>query len=143
MALNVNQSDGTYKTLEGRVVALHDSEFALGQRSGPVIIRLADVIGEIEEIVKQRKKRVVKRYVRVMGPDENVKQHLADRHAIFVDLLNVIPDDDARAMHSRIAHDNLGHIHGERPSRPTVSPGEAAIRLEELEEADDDGDELE
>lgn len=144
--MNVNTSNGEFRGVEGRVQLVEISGLVVKTRSGSEVIELKDVI-DIEEQQRPRRRRVIRRYVRVLDPDSNIRQHLADRHGTLVPVLNGNEDDLLFAMHEKIDHSILGHVHGERPPRQAVDPAEAEKRIDQLgeyaDEDEEDEDELE
>lgn len=137
VVINVENKDGTFSTVEGRVLAANEAGIALRNRSNTRIVDLKDIIGEIEEVGRPRRKKVLRRYVREIGPDDSVKQHLADRHGILVSVLNAVDEDTTRELHDGIIHDDLGHRHGDRPQRGNTDVDTAVQSMSELE-ADDE-----
>jgi hypothetical protein len=139
--VNMNVSDGDmFRTIEGKVQAVTATGLVIKTRSGSEAIELPDVI-DIEEAPRQRRRRVIRRYVRVLAADSNVRQHLADRHGYMIDLLNASDDETLFTMHEQLDHGELGHRHGDRPTR-VLDAIEAERRIDQLGEyIDEDDDE--
>lgn len=72
---------------------------------------------EIEHVRERNisTKRLLRRYLSPQN-DGQVRQHLADRHGMPLD---IIPNDldEAMELHAKVDHERLGHAHGERPTR--------------------------
>lgn len=119
-----------FRTVEGKVTAATTVGLVIKARGGPLIIEAHRIIGEIEEIKRPPRRRVIVRRVREIGVEDSVRQHLADRHGILVSVLNAVDDETARSMHGKIRHDDLGHAHD-------IKAGDGP-NLEALEDAGDD-----
>jgi hypothetical protein len=111
---------GTEDELHGKVLEVSDDAFVLQTRTDTRVIQYVDVTSLIE-----RRRGVTRRRLRLIGAGESVRQHLADRHAIFVSLLRVAGEDTLRDMHDKINHSDLGHMHV-RPEDDLESLGEPA-----------------
>jgi hypothetical protein len=134
--VNVDKSENgedDYTTLEGKVISASDAGLCIRHRGGPVIIDANKIIGEIEEIKRPPRRKIMRRYVRLIDADTPAKQHLADRHGTFVSVLDSVDEDTARLMHDKIDHEDLGHRHGPRGGGNGVEDG-AIERLDELDE---------
>lgn len=102
--------DGTSSEITGKVLAVSSAGIAIKSHGSTQIIDHEQILG-YEEVVRFRRKRVVRRWVRIIPSDASVKQHLADRHAVMVSVLNAVDEDTARMMHDNLKHDDLGHRH--------------------------------
>lgn len=128
----------TFSTVEsgeitGKVLAVSKDGVVVRARGNPRIVLIDDII-QYKEIVRPRRKRVIRRVVRRIEPtSEAIKQHLADRHALFVDLCNAISVEDAHKVHDAINHTNLGHYHRE--------PDEALAELDDAGNPQEPADE--
>lgn len=112
---------------EGKVRAVSDAGVALTNRNTTKLFEIDDIV-DFEPVVRQR--RVQRRRLRTLtDTDQSVRQHLADRHAIPIDVLNAVDEATARLMHDRIDHDKLGHVH--------VTKDEQADELDKLGEDPD------
>lgn len=125
------EGNDTFETVEGRVIAANDVGVIIRHRRDTRIIDILSIL-DIEEVRRTPRRTVVKRYVRVLAPDDSVRQHLADRHGVLVSVLNATDDDTARRMHEGYDHNDLGHKHGDRPVR------EVEQRMDELDSAEQD-----
>lgn len=143
--VSVNVSTGkddtgsdTFTTQTGRVSAASSAGIVLQARGKTFIIESHNII-DIEEM--DRRKRLIRRYVRTIPSGRSAKQHLGDRHGILVSVLNSVDEETAYMMHENINHNDLGHQHGERVNSTFVDPGEANRAIEELNsEFDDESD---
>lgn len=121
------------KLFEGKVKGVSEAGVALANRNTSLIIEIAEII-DFEPVVRQR--RVIRRHLRVLtDSDLSVRQHLADRHGLMVDLLNAVDEETARTMHDRIDHKPLGHDHVTREDRERMMS-----TLGEDADADDEDD---
>lgn len=112
--------------ITGKVLAVGKDGLVVRHRGNARIVPLIDIL-DCKEVMRPRRKKVLRRVVRrITG--EAIKQHLADRHALFVDLCNAISVEDAHVIHNLINHSNLGHYHRE--------PSEAMDELDETSEED-------
>lgn len=126
-ALRLRAESGS---LTGRVTNVSKDGIVLSARSTVTIIA-ADEIDE----VRIRRGRVVVRMVRVFSDRDDVRQHLADRHGVWVGLLRSLTPDSAHIYHEKIDHSDLGHQHGERtPGTQVVDPVAANEAMEQLDE---------
>lgn len=107
--------------ISGKVLGVGKDGVVVRHRGNARIV-LIDEILDYQEVVRPRRKKVLRRVVRRITGDA-IKQHLADRHALFVDLCNAIGVEDAYKMHNNINHQNLGHYHRD--------PDEALDELDE------------
>lgn len=71
----------------------------------------ADKIESVDEIVSAPKQLKAKALKDVTL--ENARQHLLDRHGWLLTEANKISDKEGLERHDDLAHDNLGHTHGE------------------------------
>jgi len=109
MRLSLGQADDAVQ-IEGKILAVSADGVAIRVHGNTQIVRLIEIESCVES-PRIRKKRVVKRWVRVIPADASVKQHLADRHGILVSVLNAVDEPTARLMHDNISHVDLGHRH--------------------------------
>lgn len=116
--------------ITGRVLAVTKLGVVVRHRGNPRIVLLDDILSG-NEVVRPRRTRVLRRVVRRIE-GVAIKQHLADRHALFVDLCNAISAEDAHVIHNNINHKNLGHYHRE--------PDEAMDELDEGGDQDEGQD---
>lgn len=98
--------EGSDVEIRGTILEVSDNSFALQMKSDTQIIDIRNVDSLIE-----RRRGVTIRRIREFGDNLSVRQHLADRHAIFVTLLKACDEDLCHRMHSKINHDDLGHRH--------------------------------
>lgn len=119
-----DENDPHLVVLEGKILAVSADGVAIRIHGNTQIIQLDSIISCVEN-PRIRKKRVVKRWVRVIPVDASVKQHLADRHGILVSVLNAVDEQTARLMHDNISHTDLGHRHrsAEDRIRDLETPG--------------------
>lgn len=127
----------TFNTVTGKVTWVSDIGLVLRSRSTVTIVEAKDIL-DIEEESRKRK-RIVRRWVRVIGPSDSAKQHLADRHGILVSVLSAADEDTARQMHEHINHEDLGHQHGNRPNSTFVDSAEAEDAIHQLDATEDEG----
>ena len=125
------KTDDDPKIFEGKVLAISPAGLVMGNRSTTKLFDLEEVI-DWDPVTRQR--RVQRRQLRVLDEtDQSVRQHLADRHAVPVDVLNAVDEDTARSMHDRIDHGQLGHYHVSKAEQDN-----ALDRLGEPTDPDDD-----
>src|ERR1044071_3491120 len=120
----------TFRTVEdgditGKVLSVSKDGVVARFRGNPRILLLGDIV-QFKEVVRPRRKRVIRRVIRRIE-GEALKQHLADRHAMFVSLCDAVDAETAKKIHDQISHEHLGHYHRD--------PEEA---MEELDENSDD-----
>lgn len=119
-------ADGDVPTeITGKVLAVSNTGVVVRFKGNPRIILIEDILDH-NEVSRPRRKRVVRRVVRRIPAEVSVKQHLADRHALFMSLVHAIDEETAHEIHEQINHSDLGHFHRE--------PDEAITDL------DDDGE---
>lgn len=125
--------------IEGYVVKANVGAVVLKSGNRTEIYERSEIL-DFEVVDKSKPKKVMVRYIAEPTHDK-IRQHLADRHAVPVDLIPKSPEE-AMEMHSKINHDqrNLGHRHGEKPKRRRRAPadtGAVAERAALLEAADE------
>lgn len=123
--------------IEGKVMDVSASSLAIRTGSNTHVIDLV----EIEACVSNpriRKKRVARRWVRIITRESSVKQHLADRHAVLVSVLNAVDEDTAHEMHNNIVHDDLGHRHRSPEDRMQALDGESDADFTDEEDDEED-----
>jgi hypothetical protein len=128
--------------VEGRCIAANEKAIVVKMGSKSRLIERHEIL-DIEVVDRSRPKKIVVRWIAEVTP-ESVRQHLADRHGMPVDL---VPQDAESAMriHGSIDHDSrrLGHRHGVKPKRQRrgvqSSPEEIAKRAAQLGVAGDAG----
>lgn len=106
--------DEDYREVSGRVLAAAVDSIAIQPPRGKLELIMAVDIIDID--LQPRSRRLVKRWIDAMS-DDHVRQHLADRHGVPLDLLRPISDKDAAKMHNAKNHETLGHGHGVKPTR--------------------------
>lgn len=116
----------TFRTVDdgditGKVLSVSKDGVVVRFKGNARIILLGDIV-QFKEVIRPRRKRVVRRVIRRIE-GEALKQHLADRHAMFVSLCDAVDAETAKKIHDQINHEHLGHYHR--------SPEEA---LEELDD---------
>lgn len=123
------RDEGENKTITGHVTKANAACILVRPKGRPFVLIDAEAIASIQAIDPPARKRIK---VRSMGKilTDQVRQHLADRHAVPLD---EIPgrDEKAEAMHNLMDHNGLGHHH-----RPDVD--EVAERAAVLDAADSD-----
>lgn len=117
--------------LMGKVTNVSSNGIVLSARSTSSILA-ADVIEDIE--IRRGRTRVVVRMVRIFSDREDVRQHLADRHGVWVGLLRSLTPEAAYSYHEKIDHTDLGHHHGDKPGTQVVDADAAERAMEELDE---------
>ncbi len=110
-----------FTVLEGRILRVEDSEFAIQTQAKTMIIPLAELL-EIERKEGQRRTLTL-RYLRKMESSE-IRQHLLDRHGVPYDLVAALDEEAGMEYHNRIQHALLGHRHEPSPSRRARSNGQ-------------------
>lgn len=123
VAFSVVEGEATAE-ITGKVLAVSQTGVVVRVRGNPRVILIDDIVSH-EEVSRPRRKRVVRRIVRRIPAEASVKQHLADRHALFMSLVHAVDEKTAHEIHDNINHSDLGHFHRE--------PSEAITDL------DDDG----
>jgi hypothetical protein len=107
--VNYKTVDTEPKVFEGKIRLVTPTGVVLRNRSTDMLIELDEIIDF--DVIGHRKRRIVRRHLRPLGEDKSVRQHLADRHAVMIDVLNSVDETTARIMHDRIDHGKLGHMH--------------------------------
>lgn len=115
--------------ISGKVTNVSPRGLVLAAKSSATIIMADDILE-----VRLKRDRVITRMVRVFGPQDDVRQHLADRHGTFVSLLRSLSHEIALSYHNKIDHRDLGHQHGERPGTRAVNETEARFAMRQLDE---------
>lgn len=136
--------------VEGHVVKANAAAIILKSGNKTELYERHQIL-DYEIVDKSKPRKIVVRWI-AHPTDDKIRQHLADRHAIPVDL---IPStiDAAKALHDSIDHEKrkLGHRHGEKPKRrrrtqadlDTVAERASLINeveTEDHEEGDDNTD---
>ncbi len=116
-------------SLTGKVTNVSESGIVLSARSTAAIIDASDI-----QDVRIRRGRVVVRMVRIFTGRDDVRQHLADRHGVWVQLLRTLTPEAAHLYHERIDHTDLGHRHGDKPGTQVIDTNAANKAMEELDE---------
>ncbi len=113
----------------GKVTKVSSSGIILSARSTTIILMAEDITD-----IRIRRGRVVVRMVRIFTDRDDVRQHLADRHGLWVGMLRTLTPEAAHAYHEKIDHSDLGHKHGEKPGTQVVDPDQANRAMEVLDE---------
>lgn len=113
----------------GKVTKVSNSGIILSARSTTTILLAEDITD-----IRIRRGRVVVRMVRVFSDRDDVRQHLADRHGLWIGLLRSLSPEAAHAYHEKIDHADLGHKHGDKPGTQVVDPDQANRAMEALDE---------
>lgn len=121
-----DMGDGV-REIEGKVLASDRTGLVIQTRSGTSIINTSE-IEDIEVIVPNMQRRLIKRWIQEIEPG-SVRQHLVDRHGMPFDLINALPDGNAVQVHNQLPHGNLGHDHGNKPSRRKSAKPEVIVDL--------------
>lgn len=125
--------------VEGRVIKANSFAIVVKSGSKTNIYEQREIL-DVEIVDKTKPKKVLVRWIAEPTADK-IRQHLADRHAIPVDLIPVDPEQ-ALELHSKIDHNqrNLGHRHGDKPRRRRIpaDPGVVAERAALLEAKDNE-----
>ena len=119
--------------LNGKVTNVSPQGIVFSVKSTAHIIMAHDILG-----IRVKRGRVVTRMVRVFTPQDDVRQHLADRHGTSMVMLRSLSSEVALAYHARIDHTDLGHRHGTKPGTRAIDPTEASRAMEQLDEMEDD-----
>lgn len=105
----------------GRIIEITNDAFVIQHHSESRVVPFADVAS-----VAEKTRGVSKRVLRVIPADRSVRQHLADRHAIPVTLLNHADEASCHGLHASLDHSDLGHRH--------ATPSSAEERMALLDE---------
>lgn len=102
--------------VEGRCIAANEKAVVVKAGSKSRLIERYEIL-DLEVVDKTKPKRIQTRWI-AEATLESVRQHLADRHGMPVDLIPA-SKQDALDLHSRVNHEktSLGHRHGEKPVR--------------------------
>lgn len=93
--------------LVGKVTNVSPSGIVFSVKSTTHIFMAQDILE-----IRLRRGRVVVRVVRDFTSQDDVRQHLADRHGTSMVMLRSLSAEVALAYHARIDHSDLGHRHG-------------------------------
>lgn len=115
--------------LNGKVTNVSNEGIVFSVKSTTHILLAHDILD-----IRVRRGRVVTRMVRVFGPRDDVRQHLADRHGTSMVMLRSLSPEVALAYHQRIDHSDLGHRHGDKPGTRAIDPNLASQAMEQLDE---------
>lgn len=122
--------DNESETVTGKVLRVGNDSILLSRRSVTEII----LVTHITEI-RIKRTRVVVRLLRELTKADDIRQHLADRHAVFISVLRMISPDTAMKMHDRIDHRDLGHKHGPGVGAVLPDAEDALQAMEDLGES--------
>lgn len=122
--------DEDFREVNGKLLAVSPNGLVIQNKTGTEIIGLADLL-DIEETPKQLSLHIVRRWVKPVTPGSatgtvikrwveeeampSVRQHLADRHGVPLDLIKAATPEAALMLHDGIDHKLLGHEHGVKP----------------------------
>ena len=109
--------------LVGKVTNVSPQGIVFSVKSTAHIILAQDILE-----IRVKRGRVVTRMVRAFTPQDDVRQHLADRHGTSMVMLRSLPPEVALAYHARIDHSDLGHRH----------PADASRVMSQLDEIEPD-----
>lgn len=115
--------------ISGKVTNVSPEGIVFSVKSTTHIILARDIFD-----IRIRRGRVVTRMVRVFGPRDDVRQHLADRHGTSMVMLRSLSPEVALAYHERLDHSDLGHRHGDKPGTRAIDPNLASQAMEQLDE---------
>lgn len=110
---------GNADELRGKVLEVGNDAFVLQTKTDTRVIQFRDT-----ESIIERRRGVTIRRLRIVKENDSVRQHLADRHAIFVSVLKAVDEETCHSLHDKINHHDLGHTH--------VNPDDAMAVLDEL-----------
>lgn len=139
VALTLSRGRGD---VEGHVTKANDGAVVLKSGNRIEIYERSEIL-DFEVVDKSKPKKVVVRYIAEPTADK-IRQHLADRHAVPVDLIPKTAEE-AMEMHSKIDHEKraLAHRHGEKPKRrrrTSADIGLVAERAALLDSADEEAE---
>ncbi len=107
--------------LSGRVTNVSPSGLVFSVKSTTHIFMAPEILE-----IRLRRGRVVVRVVRDFTGQDDVRQHLADRHGTSIVMLRSLTAEVALAYHAKIDHSDLGHRHAD--------PARIMEQLDEMEE---------
>lgn len=117
--------------LSGKVTNVSPRGIVLSAKSSATIVLVADIVN-----IRLKRDRVVSRMVRIFGSQDDVRQHLADRHGTSMSLLRTLSPEVALQYHDKINHSDLGHQHGDKVGTRTVDEVTAERIMNRLDEMD-------
>ena len=122
--------DEDFREVNGKLLAVSPNGLVIQNKTGTEIIELANLL-DIEETPKQPSLHIVRRWIKPVtlgsatgavvkrwaeeATVPSVRQHLADRHGVPLDLIKAATPEAALVLHDSIDHKLLGHEHGIKP----------------------------
>lgn len=108
--LHVIQDDGSAAELEGKVEAASESGLAFREKGKRDVDLLEP--SQIEEIAlaPAKPKKVTQKKLKPIS-EQNIRQHLVDRHGMTRTEAGQLTDAEAFEKHENIDHADLGHRH--------------------------------
>lgn len=98
--------DGEAATVEGTLLAASWQGLAVKTKTATRVVDIDEVVSA----APLRTSKLVRRWMRFI-PSWQARQHLLDRHGLEYDLLKALLPDQAKLLHDRLNHKNLGHRH--------------------------------
>lgn len=95
--------------LSGKVTNVSPVGIVFNAKSTTHILAAHDILE-----IRIKRGRVVTRVVREFTSEDDVRQHLADRHGTSMVMLRSLSPEVALTYHARIDHSDLGHRHGSK-----------------------------
>ena len=115
--------------IAGKVVDVSDKGIVLSAKNAAIILSRQDILN-----LRFRRQRVVSRMVRIFGRQDDVRQHLADRHGTWISLLRTLNPEAALRYHEKIDHKDLGHQHSNKVGTRAVNEDVANRTINQLDE---------
>lgn len=115
--------------ISGKVTEASPTGLVLAAKSTATILRTGDILG-----IRLKRDRVITRVLRIFTEDDDVRQHLADRHGAWMSLLRTLSPEAALAYHNKIDHSDLGHQHGLKPGTHLINGYAAEHTMRQLDE---------